>query len=254
MAIVTGGANGIGAEVAHRLADRGAHLVIADVDLEGGRRVATDVGGIFVPTDVRDLDANVALVAAAVEHFGGVDLIHLNAGVTTGTYFGNDFDLERYRRAMAINLDGVVFGVQAALPALRSRTTGGQIIATASMAGLTATSMDPFYGANKHAVVGLVRSLGVDLEAEGIRVNALCPSFAATDIITEIRPFLDDLRFPILDVADVADTFMQIVDGDETGRCWFVVPGRVSEPFAFRNVPGPRPIQPHEPTEQGSDA
>ena len=84
--------------------------------------------------DVRDLDANLALVAAAVDRFGGLDLVHLNAGISTGMSLGADFDLERYRRAMAINLDGVVFGVHAALPALIERG-GGTIIATASLAG-----------------------------------------------------------------------------------------------------------------------
>ena len=106
----------------------------------------------------RELDANLALVAAAVERFGGLDLVHLNAGIATGMSLGADFDLERYRRAMAINLDGVVFGVHAALPALIERG-GGTIIATASLAGLTPVALDPVYATNKAAVVALVRSL-----------------------------------------------------------------------------------------------
>ena len=102
--------------------------------------------------------------------------MHLNAGVATGCGVGDDFDLARYRRAMGANLDGVVFGVHAALPALRRRG-GGAIVATASLAGLTGVPYDPLYAANKHAVVGLVRSLA-PLAEEGIRVNAVCPGFA----------------------------------------------------------------------------
>ena len=89
---------------------------------------------------------------------GGLDLVHLNAGVASGCGVGDDFDLARYRRAMGANLDGVVFGMHAALPALRARG-GGAIVATASLAGLTGVAYDPLYSANKHAVVGLVRSL-----------------------------------------------------------------------------------------------
>ena len=85
--------------------------------------------------------------------------MHLNAGVGSGCGVGEDFDLALYRRAMGANLDGVVFGTHAALPALRARG-GGAIVATSSLAGLTGVAYDPLYAANKHAVVGLTRSLG----------------------------------------------------------------------------------------------
>jgi len=240
VALITGGAGGIGAAVARRLAARGAAVVVADVDAEGGAAVAAEVDGAFVPCDVRDLAANRAAVAAAVERFGGLDVAFLNAGVATGTTPGDDdFDLERYRRAMAVNLDGVVFGVVAALPAMRERG-GGDIVATASLAGLTAVPFDPVYGANKHAVVGLVRALGAAHEDEGIRVNAVCPGFAETPIIDEIRGTLQESGIPILAADDVADAVLAILDAKAAGECWFVQPGRESEPFRFRNVPGPR--------------
>jgi NAD(P)-dependent dehydrogenase (short-subunit alcohol dehydrogenase family) len=194
---------------------------------------------LYVHCDVRDLDANVALVAAAVDRFGGLDLVHLNAGIATGMSIGADFDLERYRRAMAINLDGVVFGVHAALPALIERG-GGTIIATASLAGLTPVPLDPVYATNKAAVVALVRSLAGAHREQGVLVNALCPSFADTAIITGIKPFLEEAAFPILEVSEVVDTFIAMLDGEGTGEAWFVVPGRESQPFGFRGVPGPR--------------
>jgi NAD(P)-dependent dehydrogenase (short-subunit alcohol dehydrogenase family) len=143
---------------------------------------------------------------------------------------------------MAINLDGVVFGVQAALPVLRARG-GGDIIATASMAGLTATPFDPIYGANKAAVVGLVRALGPAIEPDRIRINALCPSFADTDILTPLKDHLVRTGFPILTVDTVVDAFMGVLTSEDTGQCWHVVPGRPSEPFRFRGVPGPRAEQ-----------
>lgn len=243
VALITGGANGIGAAVARRLAGLGVRLVIADVDADRGSAVASEVGGAFADCDVREPADSIAAVAAAVERFGGLDLAFLNAGIATGNGFGDDFDLGSYRRAMAINLDGVVFGVQAALPALRSRG-GGDIIATASMAGLTPTPFDPVYGANKAAVVGLVRALGPTVAAERVRVNALCPSFADTDILIPLKDELTKTGFPILTVDAVVDAFMGILAAEGTGECWYVVPGRPSEPFRFRGVPGPRAEEP----------
>jgi NAD(P)-dependent dehydrogenase (short-subunit alcohol dehydrogenase family) len=239
VALVTGGSNGIGAAVAERLTRSGTKVVLADLDEATGNDLAIRIGATFVRCDVREPQNLTAAVEVAESTYGGLDLVHLNAGVTTGCGLGEDFDLELYRRAMAINLDGVVFGVHAALPALLRRG-GGQIIATASMAGIVAPPFDPVYVANKHAVVGLVRSLAVEYASQDIRVNALCPSFAETNIIEGIRPFLEETHFPILEVSEVVDAFFRIIEAERTGECWYVVPGRESEPFKFRNAPGPR--------------
>jgi len=152
---------------------------------------------------------------------------------------GDDFDPEAYRRSMSINLDGVVYGIAATRPAIKA-SGGGTIVATASMAGLVATPFDPIYAANKHAVVGLARSLGPVYEPDGIRVHALCPSFAYTNIIKGSEQTLLDMGFPIIDVADVVAAFQRILDSESTGECWYVVAGRKSEPFRFRHAPGPR--------------
>ncbi|MFC4053230.1 SDR family oxidoreductase [Actinomadura syzygii] len=239
VALITGGAHGIGAAVARRLAGAGARVVLADVDAEAGGALAAELDGAFVRCDVREPADSEAAVAVAADRFGGLDVAFLNAGVAAGGGVGDGFDLAEYRRAMGVNLDGVVFGVHAALPALRARG-GGDVVATASMAGLTAAPFDPVYGANKAAVVGLVRALGPAYEKEGIRVNALCPSFADTDILVPLKGHLQETGFPILDVADVVEAFMRVLDGDGTGEAWYVVPGRESEPFRFRGVPGPR--------------
>ncbi|GGL55545.1 SDR family oxidoreductase [Planomonospora parontospora] len=239
VALVTGGGNGIGAAVARRLAAKGARVVLADVDDAAGKEVADEIGGVFTHCDVTRLEDNEAAVAVAVERYGGLDLAFLNAGISSGCGLGEDFDVRRYRLAMGVNLDGVVFGVHAALPALRA-AGGGTIVATASMAGIVGIPNDPVYAANKHAVVGLVRSLGQDLQSSGIKVQALCPSFADTAILGEGRALLEQLGFPILEVSEVVDTFFRLLDSDGTGECWFVVPGRESQPFAFRRAPGPR--------------
>ncbi|GAA0390609.1 dehydrogenase [Acrocarpospora corrugata] len=238
IALITGGANGIGAAVAWRLAADGAQLVLADVNEAAGSALAAELGAVYVRCDVSVLADNEAAVAAAVSAYGGLDLAFLNAGVTTGCGLGEDFDLAAYRRAMGVNLDGVVFGVHAALPALTA--SGGTIVATASMAGMIGVESDPVYSASKHAVIGLVRSLAGQLAPAGIRVQALCPSFADTAILGDNRALLAELGFPILPVSEVADTFFQLLASEGTGECWFVIPGRESAPFAFRRLPGPR--------------
>jgi NAD(P)-dependent dehydrogenase (short-subunit alcohol dehydrogenase family) len=140
---------------------------------------------------------------------------------------------------MGVNLDGVVFGMHAAIAAMSGR--GGQIVATASLAGLTATAFDPIYGANKHAVVGLVRAAGAGYAGQGININAICPGFADTNIVSpEARDALDSIGVPLLTVDRVVDAFMAAVTSEESGQCWYIQPGRPSEPFRFRNVPGPR--------------
>jgi len=153
---------------------------------------------------------------------------------------GEDFDLGLYRRAMGVNLDGVVFGAHACLGAMREKG-GGAIVATASLAGLTPMPTDPIYSANKHGVVGLTRALGVALAGGNIRFNAVCPGFAESPLIAPVRSDLQAAGFEIIPAETVAETVVRLFAADVTGECWFVQPGRTSEPFRFRNVPGPRP-------------
>jgi NAD(P)-dependent dehydrogenase (short-subunit alcohol dehydrogenase family) len=238
--LVTGGANGIGAAAAARLAERGARVVVADVD-ERGTDVAAAAGGLFVRCDVRDPADSEAAVAAAVRAFGGLDVAFLNAGVATTSVAlgGPAWDLAAYRRAFAVNVDGVFFGVNAALPALRARGRGALIL-TSSLAGLTAVPADPVYAASKHAVVGLARSLGPALAADRVAVNALCPGFADTAINDPVRHLIDAAGIPMMTAGDVAGALLAILASDHTGQAWYLQPGRPAEPFAFRNVPGPR--------------
>ncbi len=236
--LITGGASGLGRAAAYAFAERGAEIVLADIDAEGAASVAETVGGHSTRCDVSSLEANEAMVAFAVERCGGVDVAYLNAGVSTGCGLGKDFDLELYRRANGANLDGVVFGTHAVLPALQARG-GGAIVATASLAGLTAVPFDPIYGANKHAVVGLARSLGPALAPQNITFNAVCPGFADSRIIDNLREALADSGVDLIPAEVVAETVVRIATGEGTGEAWFVQPHREPEPFRFRNVPGP---------------
>jgi NAD(P)-dependent dehydrogenase (short-subunit alcohol dehydrogenase family) len=239
VALITGAASGFGRALTETLTARGTRVVACDVDEVAGNELAEATGALFVACDVSDLEQNEAAVAVAVAEHGGLDLAFLNAGVAFGTQLGEDFDPAVYRRAMGVNIDGVVFGVNAVLPAMKARG-GGAIVATASLAGLTPVPMDPVYAANKHAVVGLVRSLGPVLAADGIRINAVCPGFAETAIIGPIRELLLSEGLPIIPVREVIDTVLQIFEGEMSGECWFVQAGRESQAFAFRGIPGPR--------------
>jgi NAD(P)-dependent dehydrogenase (short-subunit alcohol dehydrogenase family) len=239
VAWITGGAQGFGAAVARRLAALGARVVISDVKREAGQATAADVGGSFVECDVSSYQACQDAVAAVMADHGRLDIAYHNAGITTGCGVADDFDPELYRRAMGVNIDGVVYGAHAAFSALRA-DGGGDLIATASLAGLTGTAFDPIYGANKHAVVGLVRAIGNDWPSHGIRVNAICPGFADTEIVTAIRPMLDEMGIPLIKVEAVVDAFMAALTSGRSAECWYIQPGRDPEPFRFRGIPGPR--------------
>jgi NAD(P)-dependent dehydrogenase (short-subunit alcohol dehydrogenase family) len=239
VAWVTGGAQGFGAGVARRLAGSGASVVISDVNAESGQAVADEIGGSFVRCDVSSLEDCRAAVATALDRHGQLDIGFLNAGVATGCTVGDDFDLASYRRAMGVNLDGVVFGAHAAFRAMKAAGSG-DIIATASLAGLVGTGFDPVYGANKHGVVGLVRALGDDWPQYGIRVNGLCPGFADTAIVEPLRDVLAESGVPLIPVDAVVDAFVAAATSGRSGECWYVQPGRPAEPFRFRGVPGPR--------------
>jgi NAD(P)-dependent dehydrogenase (short-subunit alcohol dehydrogenase family) len=238
VALVTGGASGLGRATALALAEAGCEVVVADLDEAGAREVAERVGGHFWTGDVSGYEANAELIAFVAERCGGLDVAYLNAGVASGFSLGEDFDLDRYRLAMGVNLDGVVFGTHHALPALKARG-GGAIVATASLAGLTAVPFDPVYAANKAAVVGLARAMGPALAGDGITFNAICPGFAESKIVDPIREVLDAQGVQLIPAETVAQTVLRIVTGGATGEAWFVQPGREPAPFKFRNVPGP---------------
>jgi NAD(P)-dependent dehydrogenase (short-subunit alcohol dehydrogenase family) len=188
IALVTGGAAGIGAEVCRQLAAAGAHVVIVDVDADTGQALAEGLGGTFVTCNVADRDAWFAAVEEVVARVGPPDYAHLNAGVMSVT--ANEpflpieaLPLDCYRRIVGVNLDGVVFGLQALIPRMRDRDVA--ITVTASTAGLVALPIDPMYCATKHALIGLVRSVAAALAKSRLRLNAICPGGVDTAIVPD---------------------------------------------------------------------
>lgn len=239
VALVTGGAGGFGRAVTRGLVERGAQVALCDIDEARTTEAAAEFGALPVTLDVRDRAAHRRAVATVEEHFGGLDITFLNAGVTSGMTGADPLDDDGYRRIMGINVDGVVYGADAALPALRRRG-GGTIVATASMAGLVSMPGDPYYTLTKAAVVGYVRSLGPELAREGIRVHALCPGFADTAIIDPLREAFAANDFPLLRPEDVAAAFFQALDSPDSGVAWLIQAGVTPSPFRFRGVPAAR--------------
>lgn len=236
-ALVTGAASGIGRATAERFAAEGARVAVLDLAEDAGRACAAEIDGFFIAADVSDPDSLSAAVGAVAERFGGLDIAHLNAGVGERSVDISALDEETFARAVGVNVAGVVFGTKAAANAM---TSGGAIVATASLAGLVPYPSDPIYGLTKHAVVGFVRSAAEQLDEKDIRINALCPGFVETAMLIEMVPAFRDSGFPLLQPEEVADAVLTIATGDTTGQVFVCQPGRTCELYGFRGVPGPR--------------
>lgn len=235
VALVTGGASGIGAAIARRFASGGARVVIADVD-PAGVAVAREIDGVFVRTDVARRADNLAAVRTATECFGSLDIAVLNAGMGEQGGFVEDFRPEHYRDLVSVNLDGVVYGLHAALETFTERGAGA-ILATSSLAGLGESPMNPLYAATKHAVIGLVRSVAPIVADRGVTVNALCPTFIETPILGEAIPFIRDMGVAVLTPERAAEVAELVLARGGTGQAWPVVPHGEPGPVAFPDLP-----------------
>lgn len=171
--IVTGGGCGIGKALAERLVRRGE--VVVAVDVRDDRLEWTDDvdGALPFPADITTEAGNEAMVAFALDRFGGLDGIALNAGIDS---FGavDELPMDRFDLTVAVNLRGPVLGIRAALPALRARG-GGSIVLTSSMGGLMGQVGRSAYGVTKAGLVNLAKSVALEQGHAGIRVNAVCP-------------------------------------------------------------------------------
>ncbi len=182
VAIVTGGASGIGRATVELFVEEGARVVIADVDTARGEEVAAGLGkaAAFRRTDVSDADEIQALVDFAVSHFGGLHVMFNNAGISDGAYGSFlDDDLKAFERVMAVNLLGVMVGTQRAARHMAS-SGGGSIINTTSTAGIKPGGGLMSYRASKAAVIQVSRSLAIELAEHGIRVNCIAPGHIPT--------------------------------------------------------------------------
>jgi NAD(P)-dependent dehydrogenase (short-subunit alcohol dehydrogenase family) len=187
VAIITGGASGIGAALAKELARAGAEVVLADrqVDLAESVADAIRTGGgraSAAELDVRSLPAVSGLVERTAARAGSVDFFFNNAGIGVGGEM-DGYEPRDWDDVLDVNLRGVAYGVQAAYPVMIAQGSG-HIVNTASMAGLVAAPGEGSYTATKHAVVALSRSLRIEAKRHGVRVSALCPGAIRTPILT----------------------------------------------------------------------
>ncbi len=187
IAIVTGGASGIGAALSRALGGGGAEVVVADRQAALAEVVAASIRSVggrarSAELDVRELASMARVVSETVAQSGRVDLFFNNAGIGVGgemdTYTPSDWD-----DVFDVNLRGVAYGIQCGYPVM-IRQRSGHIVNTASVAGLVAAPTSGSYTATKHAVVGLSKALRVEARRHGVRVSALCPGAIATPILS----------------------------------------------------------------------
>lgn len=179
-ALVTGGATGIGLAVTKSLASAGARVTIASRNVERVTAAAAELNGVTGRSlDVTDPESIDAVFDAA----GPVDILVNNAGIALAAPFDKTTP-EQWSNVMAVNLTGVYLCTQAALKSMRERDSG-RIINIASTAGLKGYAYISAYAASKHGVVGMTRSLALELAATGITANCICPGFVDTDIVAE---------------------------------------------------------------------
>jgi meso-butanediol dehydrogenase/(S,S)-butanediol dehydrogenase/diacetyl reductase len=183
IAIVTGGASGIGAATASEFVADGAEVVVADTDTDGGTDVADRLDCGFVETDVTDYDDVVDLVEEVVVDRGRLDVMVNNAGVSSETSIG-DMTIAEWRRVLAVDLDGVMHGMKAALPHLVD--SEGCIVNTASIYGLVGGKGAASYSAAKGGVVNLTQQVAIDYADRGVRVNSVCPGFVETPMTEDL--------------------------------------------------------------------
>jgi NAD(P)-dependent dehydrogenase (short-subunit alcohol dehydrogenase family) len=187
VAVITGGASGIGLATARRFAAEGAKVVIADFDEVAGPKAAEEVSGLFIPTDVTSESAVEALFKQTFDTFGSVDISFNNAGIsppdddsilTTG--------LDAWKRVQEVNLTSVYLCCKYALPYMQAQGKGSIINTASFVAVMGAATSQISYTASKGGVLAMSRELGVQFAREGIRVNALCPGPVNTPLLQEL--------------------------------------------------------------------
>ena len=187
VAVITGGAGGIGLATARRLAAEGARVVIGDVDPVTGSQAADQVGGLFVPVDVTDQQQVDALFDIAAENYGAVDIAFNNAGISPADDDSIETtELPAWQRVQDVNLKSVYLCSRAALRHMVKQGKGSIINTASFVAVLGSATSQISYTASKGGVLAMSRELGVQFARQGIRVNALCPGPVNTPLLEEL--------------------------------------------------------------------
>ncbi len=189
IAIVTGGAVGIGRAIARRFVEEDATVIIADIDEETGSATAEELGCAFTHCDVSEYEQVEALVAETVEDYGRLDVMINNAGVASITSI-EQMELEEWETVIDVNLTGVMNGTKAAIPHLQE--SNGSIINLGSIYGLVGGRGAASYSAAKGGVINFTQQVAIDYADKGVRVNSICPGFIETPMTADL---LEDERF-----------------------------------------------------------
>lgn len=195
VAIVTGGASGIGEAIVELFITEGAKVVIADLNEELGKKLADRFGAdaYFVKSNAASPTDNEALVHETLKHFGKLDIAVNNAGIGGASAPTGEYEIEEWKKVLSVNLDGVFYGMRYQIPAMIKG--GGSIINIASILGQVGFAGSSAYVAAKHGVVGLTKTAAWDYGAKGIRINAVGPGFIETPLLnsmdTNVKQFLE---------------------------------------------------------------
>jgi NAD(P)-dependent dehydrogenase (short-subunit alcohol dehydrogenase family) len=187
VAVITGGASGIGRETAKRFAEEGARVCVADLADEPGKETAAEIDGLYIHSDVTNPDDVQGMYREASERFGGLDVLFNNAGISPPDDDSIlETELEAWQRVQDVNLKSVFLCCKYGIPYLLERG-GGSIINTASfVAVMGAAASQISYTASKGGVLAMSRELGVQFARQGVRVNALCPGPVNTPLLQEL--------------------------------------------------------------------
>lgn len=187
VAVITGGASGIGLATARRLAAEGAKVVIGDLTVEQGEAAAAELGGLFVECNVTSEEQVKNLFQQAKDHFGSVDIAFNNAGISPADDASIvDTGIDAWRRVQEVNLTSVFYCCKYALEHMRAQGSGSIINTASFVAVMGAATSQISYSASKGGVLSMSRELGVQFAREGIRVNALCPGPVNTPLLQEL--------------------------------------------------------------------